>query len=114
MRVFGGSIGVATGFIVLNSLIQQKLTGVLSPQQLDDFYRTPIVITSFNILQQLEVRRTYIQAFTVNMRMCMGISAGCLLASLFTYQRNPPSIKKRLDDLEAVYARSAAISAPVS
>ncbi|TPX07403.1 uncharacterized protein E0L32_002127 [Thyridium curvatum] len=68
MRVFGGSIGVAAGFIVLNSLIQQKLTGVLSPQQLDDFYRTPIVITSFNILQQLEVRRTYIQAFTVNMQ----------------------------------------------
>jgi len=107
MRVFGGSLGVAAGFIVLNSRITETLTGVLTAKELEDFYRSPLVVESFDVLKQLSVRTTYIEAFRISMYVSVGISAACLLASLGTYQRDPPSIEKRLQDLEAVYAAGA-------
>ncbi|KAK4154959.1 MFS general substrate transporter [Chaetomidium leptoderma] len=108
MRVLGGSLGVAASFIVLNSRIAETLTDVLTPDELEDFYRSPIVTYSFDVPKQLAVRTTYIEAFEITMYVCVGISAACLIASLCTYQSNPPSIKKRLEDLEAIYARTAA------
>jgi hypothetical protein len=109
MRLFGGSTGVAASFIVLNTKIQNTLSSVLSPEQLNDFYKSPAVILSFTTTEKLAVRKTYIDAFAIDMRICTGISAASLLVSLFTYQRNPPSIKKRLDDLERFHSRSADI-----
>lgn len=110
MRAFGGSIGVSASFIVLNARIQEALASVLTPQQLDDFYRSPAATLTFSPLQQLRVRETYVDSFSINMRVCVGMAAACLVASLCTYQRNPPSVKKRLEDLEALFARSAAAS----
>jgi len=111
VRSFGGALGVASSFIVLNQQIQKTLTGVLSPQQLDDFYRSPIAMKSFDAQQELSVRHVYITSFNMNMRVCLGMSVACLLASLCTYQRDPPSIKKRMDDLDKVYAETAALDA---
>nr|UWV21335.1 polyketide synthase 2 [Chaetomium globosum] len=108
MRVLGGSLGVAASFLVLNSRIAQTLTGVLSAEELEAFYRSPTVMRSFAAYKQLQVRTTYIEAFQADMYMCIAMSAACLIASLCVYQSRPPSIKKRLDDLEAIYARTAA------
>jgi hypothetical protein len=110
MRLFGGSTGVAASFIVLNTKIQNTLGSVLSPEQLGDFYKSPAAILSFTLAEKIEVRETYIDAFAIDMRICIGISVASLLASLCTYQRNPPSIQKRLDDLEKLHARSTDIS----
>ncbi|KAF5864307.1 hypothetical protein ETB97_008085 [Aspergillus alliaceus] len=110
-RVFGGSIGIAISFIVFNQKVQDALTGVLTPEKLDDFYRSPTAILGFSIREQLYVRDTYIDVFTVDMRICAGISAACLIVTLFTYQRNPQSIKERLADLEEVYLRTEAAAA---
>ncbi|KAH6636358.1 hypothetical protein F5144DRAFT_619703 [Chaetomium tenue] len=108
MRVLGGSLGVAASFLVLNSRIAETLTGVLSAAEMEAFYRSPTVMRSFATYKQLQVRTTYIEAFRVDMHVCIAMSAACLIASLCVYQRTPPSIKKRLDDLEAIYARTAA------
>lgn len=106
IRVFGGSIGVAVSFIVLNTRTQQTLGNILSPEQLDDFYKSPAAASSFQLAQQIQVRQTYIDAFDIDMRICLGIAATSLLVSLCTYQRNPPTMKKRLEDLERILQRS--------
>jgi hypothetical protein len=111
LRVFGGSLGVAAGFIVLNQEIQNSLTGVLTAQQLEDFYRSPIAIYKFSVFQQLRVRQVYVGAFNTNMRVCIGLSALALVTSLFTFQRKPPSPIQRLADLEKLYAETAAMDA---
>ena len=113
MRLLGGSIGVAASFIILNTKIQNTLGSILSPEQLEDFYKSPAAILSFTVTQKIEVRETYINAFAIDMRMCIGISAASFLVSICTYQRNSPSIRKRLDDLEAMYTRGAAMSTTV-
>jgi len=107
-------MGVASGFIVLNKEIQDSLSGVLSAEQLADFYRSPVAIFKFTIFQQLRVRQAYIAAFNTNMRVCIGLSALGLVASLCAFQRNPPSIEKRLGDLEKVYAQTAALDAALA
>jgi hypothetical protein len=56
MRVFGGSLGVAASFIVLNSRIAKTLTRVLTAKELEDFYRSPLVVESFDFLKQLRPR----------------------------------------------------------
>lgn len=110
MRLFGGSTGVAASFIVLNTKIQNTLGSVLSPQQLQDFYKSPVAILSFTIPEILKVGETYIDAFAIDMRICISISVASLMVSLCTYQRNPPSIKKRLDDLEKLHPRRTNIA----
>ena len=107
MRVFGGSLGVASSFIVLTQMVQDRLTGVLTPEQMAAFNTSPVAIYRFPIAQQLAVRAVYIDTFSVNMHVCTGFSAVCLVLALCTYQSNPPTMKKRLEDLEELYARSA-------
>ncbi|KAL2814051.1 major facilitator superfamily domain-containing protein [Aspergillus granulosus] len=108
LRIFGGSIGIASGFIVFNINVQHTLASVLTPEQLDAFYRTPAAIYSLPIRQQLVVRQVYVSTFNTDMRICAGVAAACLVATLCTYQRKPQSIKQRLADLEEVYVRTEA------
>ena len=113
MRVFGGSIGVATSFFVLNTKIQRNLQSTLTAQQLQDVYRSPLAMLSFSPLQLLEARQTFIDAFQIDMYICVGVSSACLVASLCTYQRRPPSVKTRLADVEAELERGTIMSAAV-
>ncbi|RAH64464.1 uncharacterized protein BO66DRAFT_443961 [Aspergillus aculeatinus CBS 121060] len=108
LRIFGGSIGIASGFIVFNTNVQQALAGVLTAEQLDEFYKTPAAIYKLPVAQQLAVRQVYVSTFNTEMRICTGVAAACLVATLCTYQRKPQSIKQRLADLEEVYARTEA------
>ncbi|KAI3055433.1 hypothetical protein CBS147352_2886 [Aspergillus niger] len=111
LRIFGGSIGIASGFIVFNTNVQHTLAGVLTPEQLDEFYRTPAAIYRLPVRQQLVVRQVYVNTFNTDMRICAGIAAACVLATLCTYQRKPQSIKQRLADLEESYVRTEAARA---
>ncbi|KAL2820815.1 MFS general substrate transporter [Aspergillus cavernicola] len=108
LRIFGGSIGIAAAFIVFNNKVQETLTGVLTVEQLEQFYRTPAAIYRLPAAQQLVVREVYVGTFNTDMRICAGIAAACLIATLCTYQRRPQSIKERLADLEEAYARTEA------
>ncbi|KAJ6782868.1 hypothetical protein PWT90_07962 [Aphanocladium album] len=103
IRVFGGTIGIAASFIVLNTKIHDDLSTVLSPQQLSDFYKSPAATAHFELLEQFYVRQTYINAFAIVMRMCLGVAAASFVAALCTYQRNPLTMKQRMADLEALY-----------
>jgi acetaldehyde dehydrogenase (acetylating) len=111
MRVFGGSLGAASSFIVLNTMIQDRLKKVLTSEELSGFYVSPVAIYNMPPVQQLKIREAYIDAFNVNMRVCIGVSAVAIIAALCTYQRRLPTIKKRLDELVEIYARSATLAA---
>ncbi|OAA58692.1 Major facilitator superfamily domain, general substrate transporter [Cordyceps fumosorosea ARSEF 2679] len=109
MRVFGGSLGVAISIIVLIAKIQSGLQDSLTPDQLASFYRSPLILLQFGPKQQLVARQAFIDAFRVDMYVCVGVSVASLLVALFTYQRHPPSVQSKLEDLERELARGAAL-----
>ncbi|KAM3440691.1 hypothetical protein NHJ13734_003148 [Beauveria thailandica] len=110
MRVFGGSLGVSISIIVLITKIQEGLQGSLTPDELASFYRSPLALFQFGPKQQLLARQAFIDAFRLDMYICVGVSAASLLVALFTYQRHPPSVQSKLEDLEKELARGAALT----
>jgi hypothetical protein len=106
LRIFGGSVGVAVSMIILNDDISKSLSSALSPTQLADFYSSPISILNFTLTEQIQVRQTFILTFNKDMRMCMYVSVVCLLVTLCAYQKDPPTMKERIDELEAAYVRT--------
>jgi hypothetical protein len=92
--------------IILNDDISKSLSGVLSPTQLADFYSSPISILNFTLVEQIQVRETFILTFNKDMRICMYVSVICLLVTLCAYQKDPPTMKERIDELEAAYVRT--------
>ena len=102
-------MGVAVSMIILNDDIGKSLSNVLSSTQLADFYSSPISILNFTLIEQYYVRETFILTFNKDMRMCMYVSAVCLLVTLCAYQKNPPTMKERIDELEAAYVRTEVI-----
>lgn len=104
MRVFGGSLGVAASVIILINKIESALSGTLSPEQLAEFYRSPLILLQFPPKQQLLARQAFIEAFREDMYLCIGIGVASFVVSLFTFQRKPPSVKSKLASLEAELA----------
>lgn len=104
MRVFGGSLGVASSVIILINKIESVLSGTLTPEQLAEFYRSPLILLHFPPKQQLLAREAFIEAFREDMLLCVGIGAASFFVSLFTFQRKPPSVKAKLASLEAELA----------
>lgn len=105
MRVFGGSLGVASSIIVLIDKIQAVLGDQLTPEQLQDFYRNPLIILTFAPDNAVKARNAFIECFREDMYICIGISCASFIVSLFTFQRNPPSVKSKLASLEAELAQ---------
>lgn len=106
MRVFGGSIGVAISIIILIAQIESGLKGSLTKDELEAFYRSPVILLTFDPEQQQKARQAFIDAFRIDMYVCLGVSAASLFVALFTFQRNPPSVKSKLEDLEAELRRA--------
>lgn len=107
MRVFGGSIGVAVSIIVLITKIQTGLEASVTQEQLESFYRDPLTLFQLAPDQQLLAREAFIDAFRVDMYICVGVSIASLLVALFTFQKHPPSVQSKLEDLEKELSRAA-------
>lgn len=93
-RVLGGSIGVAASNALFNHYSQTRLSGVLSPAQIAQLQHSTSAITGFTPFQKNAIRLAYAFSFNQSMRICLYIAAFCLVASIFTYQRDPPSLAK--------------------
>lgn len=91
-RSLGGSIGLAVGVIVFNNHIRasQSLANQLTPSQLSDLYKSPLVISAFSHQEQALVAQVYAKAFTQEMQVATYIAAAGFVVSFFTWQRNPP------------------------
>lgn len=107
VRVYGGTVGVAISTIILNDNIVRDLTGHVTPSQLRDFLASPIAGYSWTLQQQAYVRVSETETFNTEMRVCTYIAAACLLVSLFTYQKVPPTMLERKRQLEALYRKEA-------
>jgi hypothetical protein len=75
----------------MNKHIESALSALLTPSQLSTIYRSPLGSNAFGADIQELVRRSFIPAFTEDMRICTYISVIALGASVATWQRNPPS-----------------------
>lgn len=101
MRISGATIGVAISFILLHARLTSELQGILTPAQLYEFYRSPLTSSSFTLPQLIIARHAYVAAFTDIMRISIGVSGACLLASLFVWQKRPVQIQDKLQVMEA-------------
>ncbi|KAH8588579.1 major facilitator superfamily domain-containing protein [Bisporella sp. PMI_857] len=109
LRVFGGTIGVAASTIILNQFVEKELTGVVTSEQLEEFYTSPVAGYQWGVYEQSFVRKAETKAFRHDMLNCTYISAACLVISLFTYQKRPPTILERKRQLEALYGKDNGI-----
>lgn len=99
-RVIGGTLGVAASSALFGNRIS-GLVDVLSPEQISILYRNPAYISQLSLVQQVAVRQAFGLAFNDCLRICTYIAAVSLVVSLFVWQRNPPTIEQRKNQLEA-------------
>lgn len=109
LRVLGGTIGVAVSTIVLNREIEKDLSGVVTQSQLNNFFASPIEAYNWNIQDQMKVRIAETAAFNISMQICTGVAAACLILTLLTYQRRPPTMLERKRQLEDLYRQGAPV-----
>lgn len=98
MRVFGGSIGIAIGFTILHASIMSKLQGAFSPEQLENFNRSPLTFTLLSSTQLLLARDAYVAAFSTILRACIGLSSVSSVVALFTFEKEPVSLSKKVKE----------------
>jgi len=94
MRVLGGSIGVAASNGIYNSMAHSRLQGILTYEQISDLQTSTSILQSLKPVQAEAVRVVYADSFSQSMRVCMYIAIASLVASLATWQKNPPSVSK--------------------
>nr|POE90701.1 efflux pump mlce [Quercus suber] len=99
-RIVGGTLGVAMSTAVFGNRIS-SLTDVLTAQQISTLYRNTGFISQLSLAQQVAVRQAFALAFNDALRICTYVSAVSLVVSFFTWQKHPPSIQERKDQLEA-------------
>lgn len=105
-RVLGGTLGVAAS----NALFGNKIGGlgdVLSSEQISILYRNPGYISQLNVMQQVAVREAFGLAFNECLRVCTYVAAVSWLVSLFVWQRDPPSLQQRKEELDAAMREGA-------
>ncbi len=92
-RALGGSVGLAVAVTVFNNEIRgsRALSSLLSSKQLSALYKSPLVISLLSPAEQALAAKVYAKAFTQEMRIATYIAAACFVASLLTWEKNPPS-----------------------
>lgn len=106
VRVLGGTIGIAMSTILFGNNVS-SLGKVLSPVEISTLYRNPAFISRLKPLGQLYMREAFAHTFNKSLRICTFIGVASTLISLFAYQRDPPSMEKRKQDLENALADTA-------
>ena len=100
--MLGGSIGLSIATIVLNRKFNANLAGVLDPAQLRNIEQSLSTILRLNLSDRAVVGKVYAESFNEQMRLCTFLSAACVVASLGTLLRNPPSVAAAKEKQDAV------------
>ena len=84
----------------MNNHIQAALSGIVSDDILQIFYTSPFSVQNrVPAVALLEFRESYISAFQQDMMISLYVATGAFITSLATWQRNPPTVKQRSEDL---------------
>jgi hypothetical protein len=104
-RVLGGTLGVAMASALFGNHID-TLTAVLSAEEIATLYRNPAFISQLTLIQQIAVRQAFADSWNEALRITIYVSSVSLLACLFSWQRNPPSVEARKLLLEEAIKKS--------
>jgi len=99
-RILGGNVGLAIATIVLNSHLSSDLATILSPIQIADLRKSINTIQTLTPAEAAAVSRSVSNAFQSQMRGCLGVSVACLIACLFLWQKNPPTMTEKFPKKE--------------
>lgn len=95
LRVLGGSIALAVATIIFNGIAVQRLSSVVTPDELRQLQANPKSAYNLTLDKQIAVREVFVQSFTSQLRVCTYVMIPSVLIALLAYQRHPPDIKKR-------------------
>ncbi|ETS77655.1 hypothetical protein PFICI_09717 [Pestalotiopsis fici W106-1] len=89
-RVLGGAIGIAICMIIVNTTLQNELGDMLGPRDMSALQHNARTAQFFppDILEK--IKSVYAEAFSVDIKMMMGLSVFGLATSLCAFERNPP------------------------
>lgn len=89
-RVFGGAIGVTTCSIVLNDRFKRYVLPLLPEILAEQFKHSPVGTLNKLTPEAREwVRIVYTNAFGTMIRGMLYVGIACIIASLFSWERNP-------------------------
>ncbi|KAK6072391.1 drug resistance transporter [Seiridium cupressi] len=89
IRVLGGLIGVAIAQAVLSAQVSDGLSTVLSPDQLSAITQSPEAISQFSPSARRAIVKVYGDAFNLQTKIMIGLSAAGLMACLGAWRRTP-------------------------
>jgi hypothetical protein len=110
VRVLGGLIGVATAQALLTGRLLADLGPVLPSDKLAALLRSTTAISSFTPEEAAATAQCYGEAFNLQNKVMMGLSAAGLVACLGTWKRNPvefAEVERRRVENEAETGRDA-------
>jgi hypothetical protein len=83
----GGAIGLAIITTAFNNLVRTKLGDFLSSDQLNQLLLHPGKIDSFPINIQDEIRHTFADGYTLQVKILCGLAAGQIPATFLMWQK---------------------------
>lgn len=101
-RRSGGSIGIAAASAVFNNQLRQKLSGLLTPDQIKNLQTAyGDTVNALTPTQLSAIRDVYASSFAEILRVCAGVAAVGLVATFLLWQRNPPEVGERKAEISA-------------
>ncbi len=88
----------------MNNNIEAALEGSVTPAVLKSLYVFPFTVLEDGIEVALKFRASYITSFKQDSYIGLYVSAAAFVCSLCIYQRNPPTVKQRSEELAAAVA----------
>ncbi|KAF2993946.1 hypothetical protein E8E14_001307 [Neopestalotiopsis sp. 37M] len=94
-RVLGGAIGIAICMIITNKSLQNALSDMLGPKDMSALQHNARTAQFFPPETLEKIKSVYAGAFSVDIKMMIGVSVVGLAASLCAFERNPPRMPIR-------------------
>lgn len=93
VRVFGGCLGIALCTVIFNAHFNSLLKDDLTQEQFDQLHRSPSASLQWPSQDYHAVRDIYAMAYPEQLKVMMYVAVFTLLASVFTFERNPTPIQ---------------------
>lgn len=111
-RLLGGLIGVGIGEIIISARVWKPLERIIGTEKVQMLLQSVENIREMTVADQLSVRNQYATGFNFMFRIMMYLTIFSLVACLFSWKKNPQSVK----DMEKaeVEAEARANATPIA
>ncbi len=86
-RFLGSAVVVSITTAVGNSLVKAKLAGILTPQQIQDIFKSSANINELSPELQSVVRRDFVSSFDVQFRIVLGFAVASLISIALLWKK---------------------------